>query len=1539
MIKYTQNSEVSRSETTGRWRKITRGFAPGLIGVIALAALATLGAPRPAVAQSTLDPSDCQNYFFRQRLIATTTAELTPPPADLLALIGEHTAHVGLHLCPAVLQAPPDIRGVDSFTVDDPSGSSLDDDPPNPLQDDPVCYSTVPQAFTQARYINEEGSTFDWRPIRQIPTDWGGLGDPQLRHLGPVVDVRIFGGTPADDPETAGNESLKDAWETQGTADDSFLRIPIGRNQIIYRADTLMKPRDGVFVYVPAVGKVGDALAFAIDNSPVLQDAFAAEFLRQTGNSTITDENGVNNVKDVLDVDYRHGQLSLFDDVVANAFQEVWVLDQVPPVISTGTDVSVLPANQQVLLSYDAGLDTFYLEAIDPGGILGNTGRSIMRQLLDYSDRCGRQVSVTHNGAGGELWETGTTIALEWTATDPGPSNPQGDRNTASLTQTIEIRDSFPPVLLAPPSIVREIAPADPGQPEPTVDVRLGVPRVFDLANLTPELSNDWSNEDGSDPPFGLGLTEVTWEASDGFNTSTAVQLVNIKEEGTNTPPVADDQLVDTLSYAETEIVLTGSDGDYHPSVDRFDPLSFRITEPPQNGDFVAPLLPYFIDDVRLEASQQRFAGDTAQRDPVAHCASGPSVDPYQLEYPREPEWMGVADDGTAIVFDRGSIFCQPSSTDFLTRLAIFDPDSNLVEWQDLDYNDGGRSITDIFWDRRSDAIYIANRANEDVDRIEIYRGDLTLLVRYDLEAGPPATELNTPISVSVDSRGIMYVANNRQINAYAPLNRRPTMPGTVLNIDASQELLGIAWELPSGYFNIESIATDSDNNLYISTPRRVVKVSAAEYSAPRSFTAGLEIGWLGGCAGNLTTEVACDTPKQKSFGYTCTDALCGTPISGSDIGQFSSARGIAVDPNDNLYLADAGNLRVQRFTADGAFGGEARSTGVGYGFLLGDFGYPDDIEVNSDHFYLLDTDADLLHSFQTTPVTPIDDASARVTYRSDNNFIGMDQFRFSATDGFDTDEATVSISVTRNFRPPEIPGDGGPINGPVVLEDQSATFVLPATDPDGAQDTLSVIITKQPEHGSIEVDGLSVTYTPDPDYSGPDEFAYQVFDGNETSEASATVTLDVAPQPDAPTVVADTQEDASVGFSTQHLFAVTDPDADELFTFTIDWGDGETTGEGRFERNGMPIAIEDALDSNGNLLPGVEATGPIIGEPNNGVAISGAVHFYTMPGIYTVTTCVSDQVLLNPVSQLKTTTAASQTTCSETEVNVNLNAEVLIEVAGPDDPVQKGDNVEIVLQIRNLAFGLEPSDPRFAQLPSSGLDAMELELSGVLPIGLELVAVESSDASCSSVADGFSCAIALLQYATDAVITLSAEVTEAAPGGAELGITAEANWMGSSLTATGSGQVRVLPTGEAPTLDSLTPDSALVEDAPIATLQGSNFEIGSQVFFGAVAGIDVTVIDSTMLTVAVPNSPPGTVDVTVLNPDDQSATLAGGWTYLAEAVAPPPPPAPAPENPPRRGGGSPNPLTLMLVLVIAALSRGRLRRPRAGATLPAEDR
>jgi DNA-binding beta-propeller fold protein YncE len=73
----------------------------------------------------------------------------------------------------------------------------------------------------------------------------------------------------------------------------------------------------------------------------------------------------------------------------------------------------------------------------------------------------------------------------------------------------------------------------------------------------------------------------------------------------------------------------------------------------------------------------------------------------------------------------------------------------------------------------------------------------------------------------------------------------------------------------------------------------------------------------------------------------------------GANPGQFVDPRGIAVAPNGDVLVADAGNHRIQRFTADGTF---IASTG-GKGSQPGRFNEPGGVAVDSrGHIYVADT-------------------------------------------------------------------------------------------------------------------------------------------------------------------------------------------------------------------------------------------------------------------------------------------------------------------------------------------------------------------------------------------------------------------------------------------------------------------------------------------------------------------------------------------------------------------------------------------------------
>ena len=168
------------------------------------------------------------------------------------------------------------------------------------------------------------------------------------------------------------------------------------------------------------------------------------------------------------------------------------------------------------------------------------------------------------------------------------------------------------------------------------------------------------------------------------------------------------------------------------------------------------------------------------------------------------------------------------------------------------------------------------------------------------------------------------------------------------------------------------------------------------------------------------------------------------------------------------------------------------------------------------------DPDGDLISVTSAGPAsngTVTVNLDGTVTYVPDPDFSGSDSFTYVVDDGFGgMTTATVSVSVTAvNDAPSAIPADLD------VTEDGTATIdvLVGAVDPDA--DPLAVTSAGPASNGTVTVnpDG-TVTYVPDPDFSGTDVFTFTIDDGN-GGVTGSTVTVTVAPVNDAPVPVADT--------------------------------------------------------------------------------------------------------------------------------------------------------------------------------------------------------------------------------------------------------------------------------------------------------------------------------------------------------------------------------------------------------------------------------
>ncbi|MFW2083869.1 Ig-like domain-containing protein, partial [Acinetobacter guillouiae] len=156
-----------------------------------------------------------------------------------------------------------------------------------------------------------------------------------------------------------------------------------------------------------------------------------------------------------------------------------------------------------------------------------------------------------------------------------------------------------------------------------------------------------------------------------------------------------------------------------------------------------------------------------------------------------------------------------------------------------------------------------------------------------------------------------------------------------------------------------------------------------------------------------------------------------------------------------------------------------------------------------------------------------VDPITGEVTYTPNKGYVGPDAFEYTVKDkaGNVSDPATVVIEVSAN---PVAVDDSAETkeNTPIIIDVTSND-----TDKDGDLDPSTVVITKQPQHGTVSVDPITgeVTYTPNKGYVGPDAFEYTVKDKAGNVSDPATVVIEVSANPVAVDDSAETKENTPI--------------------------------------------------------------------------------------------------------------------------------------------------------------------------------------------------------------------------------------------------------------------------------------------------------------------------------------------------------------------------------------------------------------------------
>jgi len=172
------------------------------------------------------------------------------------------------------------------------------------------------------------------------------------------------------------------------------------------------------------------------------------------------------------------------------------------------------------------------------------------------------------------------------------------------------------------------------------------------------------------------------------------------------------------------------------------------------------------------------------------------------------------------------------------------------------------------------------------------------------------------------------------------------------------------------------------------------------------------------------------------------------------------------------------------------------------------------------------------------------------VYYTPDPNYNGQDQFSYTITDGSgSTDTATVYITITPVNDPPNAIDDYAS-----VPEDSTNNQIdVIANDNDIDGDNIDITSVTQPTHGTTTYTADYVYYTPNTDYTGPDQFTYTISDGQGGTD-TATVYITVGGVNDPPNAVADTTTvtEDSTNNQINVLTNDNDPDGDNLTIVSV---------------------------------------------------------------------------------------------------------------------------------------------------------------------------------------------------------------------------------------------------------------------------------------------------------------------------------------------------------------------------------------------------
>ena len=514
--------------------------------------------------------------------------------------------------------------------------------------------------------------------------------------------------------------------------------------------------------------------------------------------------------------------------------------------------------------------------------------------------------------------------------------------------QTIIVEDTIAPDIL----VLRNLA-VEVDNPGDTVELEILPPLLFDVADPFPTLTTNATGTfeelegDTLTVDFNLGLTKIAWNATDfsGNQSPLVIQLVNIKETGTNIQSVAFNQTIpNAFTDVPLDIVLNATNPDR-------DPIEFIIEENPEEGIIESPIEAIFQNKFQLQGTISRLKGLTVD----------PTTEEIRLTDSENDRVMKLDSMGALdVAFSTSGITDRPEGIDRI--------DSNnflLSEWENekimqVNTSTGVTQLTKTFdvsglFEEpqniavQGDNIFVTDSFNRTVTRID--NTDAFLAPRT----------LGTPNDIVSDGNSLFVVdsGNSRIIN----------FDSSVFDFQFGN--LGTSdgqFDLPLGITKNSThlVIADTNNDrlqLFELNGNFVAKVGTSG-SANDQFLSPSDV------ALNSTHILVADRDNHRiqifnsSASYQTT---IGTGVAGTANDQLSSPSGLALNAT-HIFVADTSNHRIQIFNNTGLHVQTIGAVGTP-SITNGEFDGPQGVAVNGTHIFVADTNNNRIQIFNSSGI------------------------------------------------------------------------------------------------------------------------------------------------------------------------------------------------------------------------------------------------------------------------------------------------------------------------------------------------------------------------------------------------------------------------------------------------------------------------------------------------------------------------------------------------------------------------------------------